>query len=149
MDDQKITRILRDLPREEASPYFTAGVLRRIKSEARPAPWRRLALAASAAAVLLVSLVGVRGVLEGRREMARTVVERQAALERLELLETRKQALEEEIRSLRRMAQEAQGVVYLGSTPNLDVVVDLNRLARRSHAPARFVKSPIQGENYR
>lgn len=129
MDDPQLSRLLSELPRDEASPYFTAGVLSRIRQR-RPVPraglWR-LALATTFAAALLVSGLGLREF----RDQHRHWKERQEAIARLESLEARKQRLEDEIRTLQRLARDAQPVVYLGSTSNLDVVVDLRRLADR------------------
>ncbi len=126
MDEERITRVLGRLPRETASPHFTAAVLRRLGEEPRRRP-RRLALAACAAVVLATVAFGVH---QWSEERAREQ-QRQEALVRLEALEAEKQALEAEISSLRRMARDARPVVYLGSTPNLDMVLDLSRLARR------------------
>lgn len=127
MDDPRISRLLGELPRHDASPYFTAGVLRRIRQRqpARGMGPRRLAIASSAVALLLISVLG----LQEFRQHQRQQKERQEAIARLESLEVRKQVLEDEIRTLQRLARDAQPVVYLGSTSNLDVVVDLRRLA--------------------
>lgn len=146
--DDRVVRLLRGLPREEASPSFTAAVLRRLEARpARPGPVRRLALAASAAVVLAAGVFGVDRYFEKRTEER----QRREALARLETLESEKQALEREIRSLRRIARDARPVVYLGSTPELDVVVDLNRLASRGEtaSPVRFAHDRSQGEHRR
>jgi hypothetical protein len=135
MEGERISRLLRELPRHGAPAYFTAGVLRRLSDEPRRRTFRRLAAAAAAVAVA----VGVFGAHELARERGRER-ERREALHRLEALEARKAELENEIRSLRRLARDAQPVVYLGSTPSVDVVVDLGRLA-----PVRLTAHPTEG----
>lgn len=142
MEEELISQRLRELPRHEASPYFTAGVLRRLREGPRRRPFqrplRRLAMAAATAATLVVGIFGAHQLAEERERQQ----ERRQALVRLETLEQQKAQLENEIRSLRRLARDAQPVVYLGSTPRVDVVVDLRRLAQRSRAagvrPASF-----------
>ncbi len=132
MDEERITRLLGSLPREEPSPHFTAAVLRRLEASAA-APRRprlRWAVAACAAVLLAAGVFGVHRSGERARDR-----QRQEALVRLEALEAEKRALESELSDLRRLARDARPVVYLGSTPKLDMVVDLNRLARRSRAP--------------
>jgi len=123
MDDERLDQLLRGLPRHDASPRFTAAVLRRLREDA-PRPRRRLALTAATVVTLAVGLVF------GAHEHTRAA-ERQRELARLEALETEKRALETEIRELRRLARDARPVVYLDSTPAVDLVVDLGRLAER------------------
>lgn len=129
MDEVRLNQLLRELPRQEASPAFTAAVLRRLADDApsprsQSRPVRRLALAAAAAVALAAGLVA--GVHEWTR-----AAERRQELARLETLETEKRAIEAEIRELRRLARDARPVVYLDSTPTVDLVVDLERLAER------------------
>jgi hypothetical protein len=125
MDEQRLNQLLRELPRHQASPRFTAAVLRRLADDApRSRPLRRLTPAAAAAALVAAGLVF--GVHEWTRG-----AERQRELARLEALESEKRALEAEILELRRLARDARPVVYLGSTATVDLVVDLERLAER------------------
>lgn len=133
MDDLRISRLLGELPRHDASPYFTAGVLRRIRQRqsARSKGRWHLAFASSFVVLLLLSGLGLLNIRQHHRQRE----ERQEAMARLESFEARKQVLEDEIRTLQRLARDAQPVIYLGSTSNLDVVVDLRRLA--SQRPAR------------
>lgn len=142
MEEDTVSRLVRELPRHKASAHFTAGVLRRLREEPRRrrGPVPRLALAAAAVAAVAAGLLGAHQLAEERgRERAR-----QEALHRLEALEVRTVELKNEIRSLERLARDAQPVVYLGSTPSVDVVVDLGRMA-----PARFASNPTEGESHR
>lgn len=151
MDDERLTRLLRELPRDDASPHFTAVVLRRLDHHGpRPAfrgpTFRRLALAAGAAAVFAVALFGVHEATRG--------AERRRELARLEALEAEKRALEDEIRELSRLARDARPVIYLDSTPAVDLVVDLGRLAARRREqqfrPASYTTAERpQGEPHR
>ena len=140
MDEERITRLLGSLPREQASPHFTAAVLRRIEAGAAPPrPLRRWAVAACAAVLLAAAGFGVHQWSEERLRDR----QRQEALARLEVLEAEKRALEAEIARLQRQARDAQPVVYLGSTPNLDMVLDFSRLARRrAQTPGGQVRAP-------
>lgn len=138
MDEDKVSRLLRELPRYEASARFTAGVVRRLGERPRRRVGAiRMVFAAAAVVTIAAGLFGAHELAEERgREK-----ERRQALHRLEALEARKLELEHEIRSLRRLARDAQPVVYLGSTPSVDVVVDVGRLA-----PARYASSSTEGE---
>ncbi len=129
-DNQKLSELLRSLPREEASPYFTAGVMRRLRDaegRRRFQPIERFVVAA--AALALVAAAGL-GLNELRLERERAQ-ERQAALTRLDALEAERAALEAELAALRRTARAAQPM-HLTSTRGYDVVLDMTRLARRA-----------------
>ena len=136
MDEERISRLLASLPRETASPQFTAGVLERLADAPRRRRQQRWIAAACAAVVLLAGTFGLRWWSEERARER----QRQEALVRLEALEAEKRALEDEISRLRRMARDARPVVYLGSTPNLDMVLDLGRLARRRSQAAGGIR---------
>jgi hypothetical protein len=118
MEDHRLGNLLRDLPREQARPGFTARVLHRLDA----APDRRRALiprfALSAAfAVFLVILSGV--LVNARREAVAT-----ARAERT-LAEIRAEhgRLEREVQELSQPAP----VVYLGGNENVDLVLDLGK----------------------
>jgi hypothetical protein len=161
MNDERISEALRSLPREEASPYFTAAVMRRLgeaEKQRRFLPLERLVMVA--AAIALFAAIGL-GLNELRLDHERQQ-ERQASLARLEALETERTALEAELQALHRLAHDARPTVYLSSTPDYDVVLDMTRLARRSqqrtgrtlpamsrNSPANSYTPVSQGENRR
>lgn len=122
MKDERIAEALKALPRERASAGFTAGVLERLDRRSSGAHLQRWML--TAAAVLLFGLGW------GWREwqMHRDHQESRA---RYELLLVEKQALETELRTLRRLTEQAMPVVYLGGNERVDLVLDLARLQRR------------------
>lgn len=143
MNDDRLSAALESLPREQAGPEFTAGVLRRIEPATPrwlPAerPARRWAPLAAAALVVLTLGFGWR---EWRhRQMA----------ESLQALLAEKQALEAELESLRRLTRAARPVVYLGSDDEVDLVLDLERFRRRGGfgsqqaAAGRLAADPIR-----
>jgi len=129
--DEKLTRTLGSLPREGARPGFTAGVMRRLESPRRP-PVRRLVrqpwLVATAALLLLAFAFGAREAWHLRQQ--------QVALAQLEQLEAERQALEAELRGLRRRVAEARPEVYLGGDNRLDLILDLEQLGRQNRPAA-------------
>lgn len=151
-DDAKLSELLGSLPREKASPYFTAGVLRRLsepQGRRRLLPIERFVTAAASVALVAAAVLGLNS-WRLDRERAQ---ERQAALARLEVLESERATLEKELAALKRTAQDAEPV-HLISTPDYDVVLDMKRLARRAQArPAAGLETPAsyvpasQGEN--
>lgn len=151
-EDAKLSELLGSLPREKASPYFTAGVLRRLREgrgRRRLQPIERFV--AVAAAVALVAAAGL-GLNSWRLERERAR-DRQAAVARLENLEAERAALQKELAALHREARAVEPV-HLTSAPGYDVVLDMKSLARRVQAlpaaspptPASYVPAS-QGEN--
>lgn len=143
-DDAKLSELLGSLPREKASPYFTAGVLRRLREDRgrrRLQPIERLV--AVAAAVALVAAAGL-GLNSWRLERERAR-ERQAAVARLEVLEAERAQIQKELAALQREARAAEPV-HLTSTPGYDVVLDMASLARR--AQARPASGPPSSASY-
>ena len=119
MQDQRITELLRELPREEARPGFTARVLDRLDriDEAPRAAWQpRLAVAVAALALLVTA--GIVG-LEQRRD-ARAA----EALRALQELRAEHSELRRELREL----STAPPVVYLGGDEDVDLVMDLRKV---------------------
>jgi hypothetical protein len=129
MDDQ-LTGALKSLPRERAGPGFTAGVLHRLEEPRRPVhggPARWPVLAATAAVLLLSVALGAREWWHFHQ--------RQGATVRLQALEQERLALAAELAELRRQITEAEPVVYLGGSNDLDLVLDLERAKRAGVRP--------------
>jgi len=131
MDENRISHLLRALPREEASPHFTAGVLRRLREPPRRAAPARWLVAVATILILAVGFGAHQGWqwYEQRQTMARIAA-----------LRAEQRDLEAELESLEALIAEAHPVVHLGSTRNVDLVVDLSRLSsehrRRLMQPA-------------
>ncbi|MCP4661189.1 MAG: hypothetical protein GY856_37780 [bacterium] len=132
MDENRISQVLRSLPREEASPYFTAGVLRRLREPRRREARARWLLAVATILILAVAF----GAREGWHRY-----EHRQAVARLAALRAEHQALETELESLRALAAQAHPVVYLGSTRNVDLVLDLSQLS--SEQRRRLMQSDL------
>ena len=120
MEDHRLGDLLRDLPREQARPGFTARVLESLDAPRarRPRHTFRLALAgATAAAVFTAASIGV---LMDRRAESIKAAEAQRMLQ--------------EIRAEHgRLAQELEElsqppVVYIGGNEDVDLVLDLGKV---------------------
>ncbi len=118
MNDNDVRELLRGLPRARASSDFTSRVLARVEQPGRRPVW--IAAAAAAAAVLLVVGAAWR-VEQTRRHDAR----------RAEVAALRSEAdqLADELKQLRAQEQASSPVLYLGGDDQVDVVLDLRRLA--------------------
>ena len=130
-EDRHLDELLRSLPREDTSPGFTAGVMARVRDLERPRAFFHLTLERAVLAAALVFMTLAGGLLV-RQKIAD--VKRHASIARIEAMETERAALEAELLALQRDARDAQGVIYLGSTPEVDMVLDMGRLARRRAA---------------
>lgn len=134
--DRRLDRLFTSLPRATAPAGFAARVLRRTRPEPRPRPGVWLALAATAAAAIIAAVM-LRPADELKPPGAALASER-AALER------EYHRLAAELEALETLKASARPVVYLGSGPQTDFVLDLERLARRLPAqPAG--RSPALG----
>jgi hypothetical protein len=122
MNDEDVSRLLRELPREEPSFDFTARVLARVD---RPRTGRRNR--ASALAWVGAALLGValsQGYLRERYE-------RSKAAARVRELRDEYRELQAELEKLRVLTRELEPVLDLGGTEDVDFVFDLRELARR------------------
>lgn len=125
-EDSRLDAALAGLPREQATPAFSAGVARRIaRRRARSARARRLALAT--AAVLAIGVAGWAWQIEA---------ERKAAQHELIALRAEVAALRGELADLERLRTAARPIIHLGSTDQVDLVLDLERLAATDRRPA-------------
>lgn len=110
--------LFRSLPRETASEYFTPRVMARIR--ARRVPRQRTRLAVATAALLMI-VAGVAAVGGWRR--AETTEAARVAAARAEQLR-----IARELAEIKDLTAGLQPVVYVGSTPEYDVYVDLETL---------------------
>lgn len=128
MRDQALEELLRSLPRGETGPEFFPEVKRRIEN--RRQRRRRHRLLGSIAALLLLGATVV-GVREQR--------ERSATTRRIEEIRAERARIEAELQDLRSTVDRAPGILYLGGTEEVDVVLDLRRLDAASARPVRAV----------
>jgi len=108
---------LAGLPREPASPGFTAAVLERAGEREKPAAelgWSRTTT------LLAASLVLVTVVTAGALERAHQKKELRG---RVDALRSEHELLEHELAELKRASAEEPAVVYLGGDENVDVVL--------------------------
>ena len=132
MEDHRLGDLLRELPREQARPDFTARVLERLEAPARaPRPRAWLVLAAAAAATVAAVTTGV---LIERQSAAQEAIEAARAQQIL-------QDLRAEHGRLRREVQELSQppVVYIGGNEDVDLVLDPGKVREAEGAtPAAY-----------
>jgi len=120
---------LRELPREAASPGFTAGVLSRLELAAPPTGWSRGMLALAAALVLLTVLGA--GAFERLRQ-------RQELRGEVRSLRQEHDQLRSELEALRRSAATEPTRILVGGDDRYDYVLSLPAQAPAAQpAPAK------------
>jgi len=128
MNDDDLGTLLKKLPRHEASSEFTGRVMERLDEPApprcRPTYVLRTWVFAGACAVLIGVWLGAV-VPEEHDERN----ERRETAERLEMMRDEYRSLEVELEELLFLASEAQPVIELGGTEQVDFVFDWRRLA--------------------
>ncbi len=136
MNDDDVGTLLKKLPRHEASPEFTERVMERLDEPApRATHGPRVWVFAGACGVLIgIWLVAV--VVQDRNESNESHGRRETA-ERLEAMRDEYRSLEVELEELRSLASEAQPVLELGGTEQVDFVFDLKWLAEERGARAQ------------
>jgi cell division protein FtsB len=121
MEDHRLGDLLRELPREQARPGFTARVLHRLDAPARrrwiPGRVPRLALAMALTVVLAVTA----GLLVDARRDAIANARAERALAEIRAEHAR---LEREVQEL----SDPPSVVYLGGNEDVDLVLDLGKV---------------------
>jgi hypothetical protein len=116
MEDHRLGDLLRELPREQARPGFTARVLNRLDAPEHRRSIPRLALATVLAVVLAVT---VGFLIDARREALESARAEQALAE----IRAEHARLEREVREL----SDQPSVVYLGGNEDVDLVLDLGK----------------------
>lgn len=125
LDDRVLDALLDRLPTAKAPEDFAEQVFGRLaRRRARGRAFRGVGAVAAAAVLLTASLWS----FGARRDDRAT--QREVAALRAEIL-----ALRQELGRLEVSAEAARPVLYLGSTDEVDVVLDLRRLARADRAP--------------
>jgi outer membrane murein-binding lipoprotein Lpp len=129
---RQITEWLRELPREQARPGFTARVLERLDAAPRATASRfsfRFALATAAVVLAAIAIsAGVAGVLT--RESQKANQARQA----LQEIRAEHGRLEQELREM-----TEPPVVYLGGDEHVDLVLDLGEVrSAQTVAPVAY-----------
>jgi len=137
MNDEDVSRLLRELPREGPSFDFTARVLAKVDSRPRSGRRNRAFVRAGVLAALL-GVVLSQGYLRERYQ-------RSKAAARVRELRDEYRELQTELEKLRTLTREIEPVLDLGGTENVEFVFDLRELAREeakepraepaSHAP--------------
>jgi hypothetical protein len=121
MNDDDLSKLLTKVPRQMSSSTFTDRVLERVQAVGGKPRGRRLRVVAAAGAVLMGLWLGASAL--GER------VERRRNAERIDSMRTEYRALQLELEELRWLASEAEPVLELGSTEQVDIVIDLRELS--------------------
>lgn len=116
------------LPRETASDAFTDQVMRRVEIHRGTPRWRPLI----AATVLLATGLGTYSYADWRQRLEAT--------DRLAELRAEYEVLRDEMAALEE-ARRKKGLVYLGGESDVELVLDVGRLARRQRAAKTDSKS--------
>lgn len=117
MEDHRLGDLLRELPREQARPGFTARVVNRLDAPKHRRSLPRLALATALAVVLAVA-AGL--LIDARRDALESARAEQALAE----IRAEHARLEREVREL----SDQPSVVYLGGNEDVDLVLDLGKV---------------------
>lgn len=129
MEDHRLGDLLRELPREQVRPDFTARVLARLDGAPAPALWRRARLVLAAAAITAAAVSA--GVLIDRQTSARNA---DAQAQTLRALRAEHARLRRELREL-----SEPPVVYIGGNEDVDLVLDLGKVREAEGAtPAAY-----------
>ena len=120
MEDHRLGDLLRELPREQARPGFTARVVNRLDApeRRRSISWRAPRLALATALTIVVAVTAGFLIQERRETIANARAERALAEIRAEHAQ-----LEREVQDLSRPP-----VIYLGGNEDVDLVLDLGKV---------------------
>lgn len=132
MEDNRITDLLRELPREHARPGFTARLLDKLGTDEKP-PWWVSRFSLVAAMTALAALAVSTGVLTDWRLGPRKSIDAAEARQALEEIRAEHGRLERELREISELP-----VVYLGGDEKVDLVLDLGKVGGNEVAPAAY-----------
>jgi hypothetical protein len=120
MNDEDLSRLLRELPREDPSFDFTHRVLARVESVSARKPRRRVVTLAMVGASLLGALLA-QGYVRERYQ-------RSQAAARVRELRDEYRELQTELEKIRSLTRELEPVLDLGGTQDVEFVFDLRHL---------------------
>jgi hypothetical protein len=135
MKDRELDDLLHELPRHHARPGFRTRLESRLDEAPPPRDLRWARAAAVGAATLLVALAPI-----GWQRMERAREDR-LARQRVEEMRLEYQALQGELRDMRRQLARSEPVVGLDAGDGLEYLVDLRELARattKNATPASY-----------
>lgn len=131
MNEDQITKALRDLPRTRASDAFRPRLMERLEQVSRRpwlADWR---LAAATAAVIVLALLLLARTLERRVVRPAGQQTEIARQERLDALRSEYRTLERDLIELRSLAAAARPLVGVEGDGDQDFLIDLRNLYLR------------------
>jgi hypothetical protein len=132
MEDHRLGDLLRELPREQARPGFTARVLEHLDAPERISRPRRTfrPMFAGATAAILLAVAVSTGVVMDRQAQSR----KDEARRILQEIRAEHGRLEQEIQEL-----TEPPVVYIGGNEDVDLVLDLGKVSGSEGAtPAAY-----------
>ena len=138
--DEGLAKLMKALPRSDASSAFTSEVLKRLARPAQSRLARRRPLLAMVVAAAVI-LGGLSIVARVRQQSNRL-----QAVERIESLRTEYRELEAEVERLRSLSRELDPVLELSSTERVDFVFDLRELAKEGYRSGVRPVSHTSGE---
>jgi hypothetical protein len=127
MEDDRLGDLLRELPREQARPGFTARTLARLdarENNIHVSPWSRLAPATALATVVALALSA--GALMSWRHESQTLLEAERTRMALQEIRAEHGRLARELRDI--SEPPSPTVVYLGGDEDVDLVLDLGKV---------------------
>lgn len=122
MESDRLSELLRSLPRAKASETFTTRVIGVARSRSRTRP--RAFLLRAVTAMLAIAVIG--GVAGAQ------LVRHRAEEARLAAARTEQQRLERELESLKDLTTSSEPVLYVGSSADTDYFIDLRALQEAS-----------------
>jgi hypothetical protein len=138
MNDEDLSRLLRELPREEPSFDFTNRVLARVDGVSGRKPRKRAAALALAGAALLGAVLS-QGYVRERYQ-------RSQAAARVRELRHEYRELQSELEKIRTLTRELEPVLDLGGTQDVEFVFDLRHLARQREGQGAAGAVPVSRE---
>ncbi|HEU5162973.1 MAG TPA: hypothetical protein VFV54_07505 [Thermoanaerobaculia bacterium] len=137
MKPETLDQLFRSLPREKASEFFTERVMARVREKRAAAPARRTYAVAFASLLVVIGLASAAG-------WRRWETQEEARLAAARAEQVR---LERELDQIKEMTAGLQPVVYVGSTQDYDVYIDLRALEPEpaTVVPASYRTAPRPG----